>query len=93
MCQRVSFLLICLIFLFQSSCVSKEKYVQLESQLLDARTQMEELDYEAAQLSGTVDEMKENLDHARSEIWKRDDAIGDLTMNLSDAEDSHRPAK
>ena len=100
MFKNASFYAFCIIFLFLSSCVSKDKYTELESSLWYTETQLGDrndavsdlqarnydLQSENAELSGTVEGMAHNLDRARSDIREKEDAIGELTDNLGQAE-------
>jgi len=99
MFKNASFYTLCILCIFLSSCVSKAKYLELETSLRNTETQLkdsnealwdlqdrhDELYSENAQLSGTVGDITHNLDQARSDIREKEDTIGELTDNLRQA--------
>ncbi len=99
MFKIASFYALCILCIFLSSCVSKDRYMELETSMRNTESQLkdrnealwdlqdrnDELHGEKAQLSGTVEEMTHNLDQARSDIREKQNAIGELTDNLGQA--------
>lgn len=97
MINNVLFYALCIIFLFLSACVSKDKYVELETSLnsqlkerneslSDLQVRHNELQSEKEQLLATIEDFKLNLGQARSDIQQKAIIIEELTLSLGKAQ-------
>jgi len=100
MFKNASFYALCILCISLSSCVSKDKYMELETSLRNREAQLEDrnealsdlqarnydLQSENSGLSGTIQDVTHNLDQARSDIREKESSIGELTDNLGQAE-------
>ncbi len=97
MINNVLFYALCIICLFLSACVSKDKYVELETSLnsqlkerneslSDLQVRHNELQSEKEQLLATIEDFKLNLGQARSDIQQKAIIIEELTLSLGKAQ-------
>ena len=97
MINNVLFYALCIICLFLSACVSKDKYVELETSLnsqlkerneslSDLQVRHNELQSEKEQLLATIEDLKLNLGQARSDIQQKAIIIEELTLSLGKAQ-------
>lgn len=97
MFNNASLYTLCIICLFLSACVSKDKYVELETSLnsqlkerneslSDLQVRHNELQSEKEQLLATIEDFKLNLGQARSDIQQKAIIIEELTLSLGKAQ-------
>ena len=100
MFKNASFYALCILCVFLSSCVSKDKYMELETSLRNREAQLEDrnealsdlqarnydLQSENTGLSGNIQDMTHDLGQARSDIREKEGSIGELTDYLGQAE-------
>ncbi len=97
MINNVLLYALCIICLFLSACVSKDKYVELETSLnsqlkerneslSDLQVRHNELQSEKEQLLATIEDFKLNLGQARSDIQQKAIIIEELTLSLGKAQ-------
>jgi len=88
---------LCVICLFLSACVSKDRYVELETSLnaqlkerneslSDLQARHNELQNEKQQLLATIEELKIKLSQARSDNQQKAILIEELTLSLGKAQ-------
>ncbi len=97
MFNNASFYTLCIICLFLSACVSKDKYMELETSLnaqlkerseslSDLQARHNELQSEKEQLLATIEDLKLNLGQARSDIREKQNIIEELTLRIGEAQ-------
>ncbi len=97
MFNNASLYTLCIICLFLSACVSKDKYMELETSmnaqlkernesLSDLQARHNELQSEKEQLLATIEDLKHNLGQARSDIQRKAIIIEELTLSLGKAQ-------
>jgi len=97
MFNNASFYTLCIICLFLSACVSKNKYVELETSLnaqlnerneslSDLQARHNELQSEKVQLLVTIEDLELNLGQAQSDIGQKAIIIEELTLSLGKAQ-------
>ncbi len=97
MFNNASFYTLCIICLFLSACVSKDKYMELETSLnaqlkerseslSDLQARHNELQSEKEQLLATIEDLRLNLGQARSNIREKQNIIEELTLRIGEAQ-------
>ena len=97
MFNNASFYTLCIICLFLSACVSKDKYMELETSLnvqlkerseslSDLQARHNELQSEKEQLVATIEDLGLNLGQARSNIREKQNIIEELTLRIGEAQ-------
>jgi len=97
MLNNALFYTLCIICLFLSACVSKDKYMELETSLnaqlkerneslSDLQARHNELQNEKEQLLATIEDLKLNLGQARSDIREKQNIIEELTLRIGEAQ-------
>ena len=97
MIYNASFYTLCIICLFLSACVSKNKYRELETSLnaqlkerneslSDLQARHNELQSEKEQLLATIEDLKLNLGQLRSDIREKQNTIEELTLRIAEAQ-------
>ncbi len=97
MFNNALFYSLCIICLFLSACVSKDKYVELETSLnallkerneslSDLQARHNELQSEKEQLLATIEDLKLNLGQARADIREKQNTIEELTLRIGEAQ-------
>jgi len=97
MFNNASFYTLCIICLFLSACVSKDKYVELETSLnarlkerseslSDLQARHNELQSKKEQLLANIEDLKLNLGQARFDIREKQNIIEELTLRIGEAQ-------
>ncbi len=97
MFDKASFYTLCIICLFLSACVSKDKYMDLKTgltaqrkekneSLTDLQARHNELQGEKEQLLATIEDLKLNLGQAQSDIREKQNIIEELTLRIGEAQ-------
>ncbi len=97
MFDKASFYTLCIICLFLSACVSKDKYMELKTSLnaqlkekneslTDLQARHNELQGEKEQLLATIEDLKLNLGQAQSDIREKQNIIEELTLRIGEAQ-------